>query len=125
DEAIPAPVGTVCDLTLRGSDRDQTYIKPFVTYKNGECLLCDGHEPAVPLEGDGFLPVTGTLTARSILATDGTKQPLSEFVELAMPHGALRVRHATREHGMRTIGTTVAPLLAGESPAFIRKMAEL
>lgn len=121
----PAPVGTICDLTRRGPDRDLTFIEPFVTYPNGSCRLCEDNEPAVPLEGDGFLPVTGTLTARSILATDGSGQPLSEFVELAMPHGSLRVRHASDGRRMRTVSTTIAPLLAASAPAFMARLDKM
>ncbi|WP_288783492.1 hypothetical protein [uncultured Microbacterium sp.] len=127
DSDLPAaaPVGTICDLTRRGPDRDLTYIEPFVTYPNGSCRLCEDHEPAVPLEGDGFLPVTGTLTARSILATDGSEQPLSEFVELAMPHGSLRVRHGSDGRRMRTVSTTIAPLLAASAPAFTARLDKM
>ncbi len=117
-----APPGIVCDLTLRSTDRDDSYVAPFVTYPNGHCVYCAGSEPAVPLEGDGFLPVTGTLTPRPIVITDGTAE-LNDFVRIAMPHGALRVRHAAHGRGVRTVGTALTPLLA--VPAFAERMTAM
>ncbi|TAJ47851.1 MAG: hypothetical protein EPO52_06515 [Herbiconiux sp.] len=116
----------VCDLTEYGPGRDDSYIEPFESYPANECVLCiDQGEPAVPLEGDGFLPATGTLTARRILASD-TTDSLSDFVRIAVAHpSSLRVRHRTRPDRVRTIATQLAPLISPMSSAFEAKCREL
>lgn len=101
----------ICDLTARSDDpRDATYVQPFPSYDSMSCPLCtDSGEVAVPIEGDGFLPVTGTLTARNILATDTTAD-LSPFVKLTRGAGALRVRQGAGGR-VRTVATDLSRVL--------------
>lgn len=111
-----APNPILCDLTAPAEKvRDPSFVEPFVSFEPTSCSLCvEREEVAVPIEGDGFTPVTGTVTARRILVSDRTSD-LNALAKIATDAAAMRVRHRVRPDRVRTVATLLAPIIERDS----------
>jgi hypothetical protein len=88
----PSGFSVLCDLTDRSeSIADQGYVRPWRSWAEDDCKLCGNGQPAIRLEGDAFLPASGTLNERLIIKKHAPGG-LSPFVEAFGGQDVFRVR---------------------------------
>lgn len=88
----PSDFSVLCDLTDRSeATSDQGYVRPWRSWGEDDCKLCSNGQPAIRLEGDAFLPASGTLNERLIIKKHAPEN-LSRFVKQFRGQDVLRVR---------------------------------
>lgn len=85
-------IEVLCDLTKRASHSSSDgYIPEIRSWGMDQCPMCKNGQPVIQLEGDSFLPSSGTITQRLIVQKHGGSH-LSPLIQEFYGLDAFRVR---------------------------------